>query len=195
MIMTEDQPGTVVTKPRRKTFRLFLRDEKGVTAIEFALVAFPFLFFIFAIIELGVSFAAQQMLSYAVEDYARQFYTGQKKPEDLNDESAKTIRDEICTKVSIIRIVGCEKLSINLNNYTSFSEVPVRVDTFINEDNTLALPSYVNLGGPSTINQLNVLYEWPVMSNILYYMNPEVKSARRTLPLFSTMTWQNEPYS
>lgn len=193
--MTEDQTGSVYVRQPRKTFRLFLRDEKGVTAVEFALVAFPFLFFIFAIIELGVSFAAQQMLTYAVEDYARQFYTGQKKIEDLNNDSAQTIRNEICAKVSIIRIVGCDNLSINLNNYTSFSEVPVKVQTFINKDGKLALPSYVSLGGTSTINQLNVLYEWPVMTNILYYLNPETKLESRTLPLFSTMTWQNEPYS
>lgn len=192
--MMRDQSDPADLRRDTKSFRSFLRDEKGVTAVEFALVVFPFLFFIFAIIELGISFAAQQMLTYATEDYARQFYTGQKKAEDLNTKSALTIRNEICEKVSIIRIVGCDNLSINLNNYTSFSQVPVLVQTVINEQGKLVLPSYVNLGGPSTINQLNVLYEWPVMSNILYYLNSEIKTKRRTLPLFATMTWQNEPY-
>ncbi|QVQ40103.1 pilus assembly protein [Pseudochrobactrum algeriensis] len=41
--------------------------------MEFALVAFPFLFLIFAIIELGLSFTVQQMLAHATEDGAGDF--------------------------------------------------------------------------------------------------------------------------
>ena len=187
-----DKPEFADLKHPQKTFRLFLRDEKGVTAVEFAFVAFPFLFFIFAVIELGVSFAAQQMLTYATEDLSRQFYTGGKKQEDLNPDSALEIRDKICGKVSIMRIVGCDKLYVNLDSYTSFSEVPVK--NLVTKDGHLGLPVRINLGGPSTINQLNVLYRWPVMTNILYYMKPKIEAKDRVLPLFSTITWQNEPY-
>lgn len=190
MSMLSDQSDTADLKHPRKKFRLFFRDEKGVTAVEFALVVFPFLFLIFAIIELGISFAMQQMLNFAVEDISRQFYTGQLREENLRPDSVKS---SICKKISILPIVDCNKLSINLDNYTSFSEVPVK--NLVTNNGELGLPQTINVGGPSTINQINVLYRWPVMTNILYYLNPDVKPADRVLPLFITVTWQNEPYS
>ena len=193
VFVMRDKPGLTDLKRPQKAFQLFLRDEKGVTAIEFGFVAFPFLFFIFAIIEIGVSFTAQQMLNYATDDLSRQFYTGQITQENLNSGSVLEIRNKICGKVSIIRIVGCDKLYVNLDSYTSFSEVPIK--NLVTKDGYLGLPVRINLGGPSTINQLNVLYRWPVMTNILYYMKQEVEAKDRVLPLFSTITWQNEPFS
>lgn len=190
MSILRDQSDFADLRYPQKKIRLFLRDEKGVTAVEFALVVFPFLFLIFAIIELGISFAMQQVLIYATEDISRQFYTGQLREENLRPDSVKS---SICKKISILPIVDCNKLSINLDNYTSFSEVPVK--NLVTKNGELGLPQTINVGGPSTINQINVLYRWPVMTNILYYLNPDVKPADRVLPLFITVTWQNEPYS
>ncbi|MBX8799831.1 pilus assembly protein [Ochrobactrum sp. MR28] len=190
MSILREQSDPADLKHTQKKFRLFLRDERGVTAVEFALVVFPFLFLMFAIIELGISFAMQQLLVSATEDISRQFYTGQLREENLQ---ANYVQDTICKKISILPVVDCKNLSINLDNYTSFSEVPVK--NLVTKNGELGLPKNINLGGPSTINQINVLYRWPVMTNILYYLNPDVKPADRVMPLFITVTWQNEPYS
>lgn len=174
-----------------KSLRSFRRDERGVTAVEFALVAFPFLFLIFAIIELGLSFTVQQMLTYATEDASRRFYTGQDTKENTTPEALK---DRICQKIQFIPVVDCEKnLQINLNNYSTFSDVPVK--NLVTSNGKLGLPTQINLGGPSTINQLNVLYRWPVLTNILFYLGPKPENGDRVLPLFTTVTWQNEPFS
>ncbi len=46
-------------------------------AIEFALIALPFFLLIFAIIEVSLSFTAQQVMSNAADDIARQLRTGE----------------------------------------------------------------------------------------------------------------------
>ena len=173
-----------------KSLRSFRRDERGVTVVEFALVVFPFLFLIFAIIELGLSFTVQQMLAHATEDVSRRFYTGQDTKENTTPEAVK---DRICQKIQFMPVVNCNNLDINLDNYSTFSAVPVK--NLVTSQGKLGLPSQINLGGPSTINQINVLYRWPVLTNIFYYLNPKVKNEDRVLPLFTTVTWQNEPFS
>lgn len=173
-----------------KSLRSFRRDERGVTVVEFALVVFPFLFLIFAIIELGLSFTVQQMLAHATEDVSRRFYTGQDTKENT---TPAVVKDRICKKIQFIPVVDCKNLQINLNNYSTFSDVPVK--DLVTSNGKLGLPTQINLGGPSTINQLNVLYRWPVLTNIFYYLNPKVKNEDRVLPLFTTVTWQNEPFS
>lgn len=171
------------------SFRSFRRDERGVTAVEFALVAFPFLFLIFAIIELGLSFTVQQMLAHATEDVSRRFYTGQDTKENTTSE---IVKDRICKKISFMPVVDCKNLYINLDSYNTFPEVPVK--NLVTDSGMLGLPTQINIGGPSTINQINVLYRWPVLTNILYYLNPSVEKKDRILPLFTTVTWQNEPF-
>lgn len=185
-----NQPETAEQRQSKKTFRTFLRDEKGVTAVEFALVAFPFLAFIFMIIELGLSFTAQQVLSYATEDISRQFYIGKFTAQNTTPEM---VRDRICSRIKAIPLTDCTRLSINLDNYASFADVPVK--NLITKNGYLGVPARISLGGPSTINQINVLYRWPVFTNILYFTNPAVKPDDRIIPLFATSTWQNEPYS
>ena len=173
-----------------KSFRLFRRDERGATAIEFSLVAIPFLAIIFMIVELGLSFTVQQMLVHATEDVSRRFYSGQDTRENTTPEM---VRNRICNTIRIIPLVDCNNLYINLDNYGTFSDVPVK--NLVTNQGMLGLPTQINLGGPSTINQINVLYRWPVLTNIFYYLNPTVKNKNKVLPLFTTVTWQNEPFS
>lgn len=186
-------------KPNSKAFALkairinisrFKRNEEGVTAVEFALVAFPFFVFVFAVIELGVSFVAQQMLSSATEDISRQFYTGQLITDNTSPEAVRKI---ICDKIQFMVEKNCPNLSINLNNYNSFAEVPIT--NLVTKAGYLGLPVTIKLGGPSTINQINVLYRWPAITNIMRMITPGIKPDDNIIPLFTTMTWRNEPYS
>ena len=187
--MMRDSSETSTSLQKRKTFRGFVRNEEGVTAVEFALVALPFFIFVFSVIELGVSFTAQQILSNATEDLSREFYTGRKKQENAKPDE---IRAAICNKIQFMVTAGCPGLYINLDNYENFAEVPVK--NLVTSTGHLGVPSRINLGGPLTINQINVLYRRPVITNIMYLIDPKMKPEDNILPLFSTTTWQNEPF-
>ena len=55
----------------------FRRDQDGATAVEFALVAVPFLALLFAIIELAMMFWTTQILEESLSQTARSLLTGQ----------------------------------------------------------------------------------------------------------------------
>ena len=57
--------------------RRFARQKDGAVAVEFALVAAPFLAMVFAVMETAVIFFAGQALETAAADSARLILTGQ----------------------------------------------------------------------------------------------------------------------
>ncbi|PRD44199.1 pilus assembly protein [Phyllobacterium phragmitis] len=168
--------------------RGFRRDRSGTTAIEFAVLIFPFMLLLFSIIEVSVSFMGQQLLSDATDKIARQLRTGELKAADM---TSSKLHDMICTRLEILVPFDCPELSANLKTYTSYAGVPK--SGLIDATGQLSLGNTVSPGGRGSINQLNVLYRWPLLTDI---MRRQMQSAGGDgkLPLFATNTWQNEPY-
>jgi len=67
--------------------RLFTRDRKGTTAIEFGLVALPFFVFAFSIMLVGMKYFTENAVEHAVEKAAREIRTGQAQ------KAGKTLAD------------------------------------------------------------------------------------------------------
>ena len=57
--------------------RLFSKDRKGTTAIEFGLIALPFFVFAFSIMLVGMKYFTENAVEHAVEKAARDIRTGQ----------------------------------------------------------------------------------------------------------------------
>ncbi len=155
-------------------------------SIEFALLVIPFLVIFFALVEIGVSFAARQVLANATEEVARDLQTGEMRPADA---TSAAVRAALCQKIQFMVSAGCPGLSVSLASYANFSAVPTT--GILDATGHLASTS-VSAGGTSAINQLNVLYRWPVITDVLSLAKSGYTSAE--LPLFATLTWQNEPF-
>ena len=168
--------------------RRFGRSKDGSTAIEFGIMAMPFIALIFAIFESCMSFATQQLIANAVDRVSREVRTGRVKVADLSGAQLHTL---ICGRISLMAPDGCPDLVVDLNNYPTFADVPKRVPFAGNGDiNTSGFT--VNPGGPSTINHMRVYYRWPVMADFM-------RSRMSNLPgnktlLMSSATWRNEPF-
>lgn len=171
-----------------RQLRLFGRARDGVTAIEFTLLIIPFLLIVFSIIETGMNFTARQVLWNATQNVARQIQTGQVRGSDLTQTRIQTM---LCDQIQFMVKTGCEGLSFNLGTYSGFASVPNR--DILTDKGYLSRTGITGTNGTSTINQLNVLYRWPVLTNILY-MTDSADAESGTMPLFSTLTWQNEPF-
>ena len=168
--------------------RRFALAQHGVAAVEFALLMGPFLIIIFATIEIGMSFVARQVISNATETVARRLQTGQIRGAQISEG---TLRTELCQQMQFMVAQGCPNLSLNLGTYEGFDKVPI--DQILDGEGKLTRTGIIGTSGTSTINQLNVVYAWPVLTNILYLIeNPH--AAGGTMPLFATLTWQNEPF-
>src|SRR4249919_657484 len=76
--------------------RRLIRQQDGAAAIEFGIVAAPFLALIFAIIETAVVFFAGQTLETAGSDSARLIMTGQAQTQGFDQAAFK---NAVCAKI------------------------------------------------------------------------------------------------
>jgi Flp pilus assembly protein TadG len=166
----------------------FARARRGSVAVEFALLALPFSLLVFAILETSVSYVAQQTMMNATDDIARQLRTGVLKSSDVAGDK---LQQMICARIQILVATGCPDLLVDLENYTTFSQVPTSIPyTSTGDIDTSGFK--VDPGGSTSINQLRVFYRWPVMTDIMRASMSNLPGGKTLL--FATDTWQNEPY-
>src|SRR5436190_9318744 len=104
---------------RIKTVRRFARGEDGIAAVEFGIVAAPFLALMFAIMETALVFFASQTLETAVADSARLIMTGQAQSSNFTQAQFKSA---VCAK--ILGLFDCANgIKIDVKTYSSFSSI------------------------------------------------------------------------
>ena len=89
----------IIGGPRRvaaRWLRRFVRKEDGSSAVEFALIAAPFMALIFAILETALVFFSGQALETAVADASRLILTGQAQTQGM---SQTTFKDAVCARI------------------------------------------------------------------------------------------------
>lgn len=167
--------------------RRFVKDESGVAAIEFAILVFPFLLTIFAIIETSLSFTAQQVMANATDRLARDLRTGQLDPTSIN---AAQFRNLLCDELAVMMPPGCPDLSVDVRTYARYSDVPKTIPYssagVVDTSGFRFTP-----GGRGTINSMRVVYEWPVFTDFMKAYLSNLQSGN--VLIYSTHTWRNEP--
>ena len=175
-------------KQDARLLKRFIKDERGSNAIEFVLLIFPFVLMMFAIIETGLSFATQQVMSNATDDLARSLRVGEILPADVSQSSVKAA---ICDEIKILVASGCPGLYIDLKTYATFSMVPLDIPRTGSGDlNTAGFA--IAPGGASLKNQIRVFYKWPIYADFMRKYLADLPGGYTLL--YSTLTWQNEGY-
>jgi Flp pilus assembly protein TadG len=164
-----------------RAVRRLVRKEDGSAAVEFGMVAMPFLLLVFAIMETAIVFFAGQALETAVADSARLIMTGQAQSQGFNQGAFKT---SVCQKV--YGLFDCANgVYVDVKTYTSFNNVdvsaPITNGNFNN--NTGYQP-----GGPGDIVVVRLFYQWPIYVSLLQNMNGNKRL------LVATSAFRNEPY-
>ncbi len=182
--MSHQTKGKACRAPfRRRLLGRFIKNEEGVAAIEVAFLGLPFFFLIFVILEACIGFAAQQLLANATDDVARLFRTGQVRSSELNETKLRVL---LCGRMSILMSETCPGLEVDLRQFDTFEDA-AKSNLGFNDDGSI--DTKTELGPALTKNMLRVYYRWPVVTNMLADRLPDGK-----LLLFSTSTWQNEPF-
>ncbi len=85
-----------------RTLSAWLGDRRGATAVEFAIVGAPFLFMIFAIIQLALYFMVQVTLDNATSIAARELRTGQVVADGVSDTAGEAtfMQNAVCANMS-----------------------------------------------------------------------------------------------
>jgi Flp pilus assembly protein TadG len=178
---------------RRGLLGLFLRDASGATAIEFGMLAIPFFLLTFAILESCISFTAQQIVSGAADDVARQFRTGQLRPDPNNQAVvAAKVRTMICGRLQVMVSKGCPDLFIDLRQFATFPDA-LTIKTKLTPDRDLDTTGFgINPGLARSRNILRVYYKWPVITDFMRASMSNIKDGK--ILLAATAIWQNEPF-
>jgi Flp pilus assembly protein TadG len=164
-----------------------LRGEDGSVAVEFALVAAPFLALLFAIMETALVFFAGQTLETAAADSARLILTGQAQTQGLNQASFKTA---VCTKV--YGLFDCANgMNVDVKKYTSFSAADLSKP--LDANGNLVNNFTYQPGGPCEIVVVRLIYQFPVYVSLLGFSLADNKTSGTRL-LMATSVFRNEPY-
>jgi Flp pilus assembly protein TadG len=171
---------------RIRTVRRFARGEDGIAAVEFGIVAAPFLALMFAIMETALVFFASQTLETAVADSARLIMTGQAQSSNFTQAQFKSA---VCSK--ILGLFDCANgIKIDVKTYSSFSSVSTTKPIDAN-GNLLTNFGYTP-GAPGDIVVVRLMYEWPIYVSLLGFSLNDMAGNKRLI--IATAAFRNEPY-
>lgn len=108
-------PAPSPTPSKRRGFR---RDQRGATALEFALIATPFIFMLMSVFDLGLIYMAQVSLDSATAQTARTIRTGQLQK--AGGATASTFASAVCSNMTWAGTNCSSKLSVNGRSLRAF---------------------------------------------------------------------------
>jgi Flp pilus assembly protein TadG len=165
----------------------FARHQDGAAAVEFALVAVPFLALLFAILETALVFFAGQTLEAAASDSGRLIMTGQAQTAGYTQDDFKT---QVCNRLAGGLFNCSSGVYVDVKTYTSFSAVntasPIVNGTF---DPTKVA---YDAGTQGSIVVVTLYYQWPIYVSLLGNNLSNLNGGNRLL--VATSVFRNEPY-
>lgn len=166
----------------------FLKDTNGANAVEFAIIAAPFLALSVGIIQTFLVFFGQQLLEQVVQQSGRLIMTGQVQTAGM---SQTQFANAVCSQVRII--FNCNNLMINVTSSSDWTTASTATPTLTfdaagNVNNTWTFSP----GSPGDVVVLEVMYQWPVFMGPLGFNLANLANGNRLI--MASAAFQNEPY-
>ena len=163
------------------------RQQDGAAAVEFALVALPFLGLTFAILETALVFFAGQTLESAVTDAGRLIMTGQAQTAGFSQADFKT---QVCNRLAGGLFDCSNGVYVDVKTYTSFAAVNT-ASPIVNGNFDPTKVAY-NPGAQGSIVVVTLYYQWPIYVSLLGDNLANLNGGSRLL--VATSVFRNEPY-
>lgn len=168
--------------------RDLVRREDGATAVEFAFVIGPFLFMLFAVLELAIVFSVSVMLENATVDTSRRIRTGELQT--AGGATATSFRNDVCAHMPWMEAQCRERLQIDVRTFQQWADAQP-VDPIQNgEFNEGALK--FDAGKAGSIVLVRAYYRWPLLTPFLNQALARLDGGVAVIQ--STVTFRNEPY-
>ena len=164
----------------------FGRNSSGASALEFAMVAGPFLLLLLGVLAVGLVFAANMTLENAVAQGARLIRTGEAQSQGFD---AGTFKTEVCKYLA--GPVSCGGLKLDVSSFSNFGST-----TLTNPlDGSGNLKSAFNyepgVGGQVVV--VRAFYEWDLLAALPQAIRLSNMSNGNRL-LVATVAFRNEPF-
>lgn len=183
----------------------FAHDARGTTAVEFGLVGVPFLGLLMALFQSGLYYFAAEGLQVAVQDAARNIYTGIAQAASI--QTADAFRTNYLCPASGPRklpsFIDCSKLIIDVRTASAFNNANTNADFYDANATTKYCP-----GGPGAIVIVRVLYPMPAIipvivgnttRSIAVFRGAQANNVAGNLGwkqvMMGTAVFMNEPFS
>jgi Flp pilus assembly protein TadG len=162
----------------------FGANERGATAVEFALIALPFFGLLFAIMHTSIVMFANQALQSMTSSAARQIMTG----EITTASGIAAFRSALCVEPYDL-MFDCDKVLVQVESFgTSFATA--NPSTFVNNDcfNADEAPTADcwDAGGPRSVVVVRIAYDWPFSINL--------EDLNNKTTLVAVSAFRNEPF-
>jgi Flp pilus assembly protein TadG len=179
---------------RFRSSKHFALCRRGAAALEFALVAAPFLALLVALFETALVFFAGRVLDEVTEEASRYILTGQAQEANMTQSQFQTY---LCTSTNTAALVSalfnCNNLMINVENYGDFASASTATPTLTyNANGTVSNTWTYSPGNAGNIVVVQVMYQWPIVLGPLAFNLSNLANGDRLL--VSTAVFKNEPY-
>lgn len=187
--------------PHRGVVSRWRRNEDGVTAIEFGMVAFPFLLFVLGIMAVGLQFFTINSLDHAVETASRKIRTGEAQRNNLTLGDFKQM---VCDASRAYIEYDCERVVVHVQSAANWAGIDPSACA---SGGTLTPPSDSNApladssGGAEQVVLVTVCYDWqmPITFPYLRYMLMKpidgIPLASGGALIQAVATFRTEPYN
>lgn len=163
---------------------LFIERDEGVVAVEFAMVALPFILTIISVLEAGLFFYKATLLDTAAYDASRIVRTGEIS---TMGDAETAFRAILCDRVVL---VACDDIVVEMLDYNDFASAVDDPPTYDDDDNLVS--SGFSAGGANNTMVGRVAYEFSFMTPLIGTLITGSPSTSVTLT--STVIFRNEPY-
>lgn len=182
----------------QKKLEAFAEDKRGIAAVEFALIAMPFFFLIFGLLEVCVIFIMSSILEHAASEASRQIRTGQLQ---TSGQSAAATQAAFETSVcdELFGLMACDdRLKFDVQQFANFSGTGSSTPTYLpatDPTNPGGLDDSgfsFNAGAQNEIVVIRVFYEWDLIIPVMSAPLANMSENRRLLQ--ATVAFRNEPF-
>jgi Flp pilus assembly protein TadG len=176
---------------RRK--RSVLKDDKGATAIEFAILAPLFFAFVLAIIDISAYFFVAGQLQHGVVQAARSIRTGNLIGSGATARDA--FRTLVCDNIETLMISSCNvNVRVDVRAFNSFGAITLPANLDANSNNIIEDSETVtNTGGSSCPVIARAFYNYstivPGLENVLASLVPD------NVYISAATAFRNEPFT
>lgn len=181
----------------RRQLRHLQADQSGVTAIEFAIVAMPFLLLLFGTISVSLFYFTNFSMENAVWQAARSIRTGQFQQGagaysgiTSDEDRKKAFKQALCAKAP--SYIDCNKVVVlvqsNSGGFGSITEPVCATDGTIIDQSKAEF----NPGGASSVVLVTACYPWDFGGKLPFLALANMKDG--SLLIQASVAFRTEPY-
>jgi Flp pilus assembly protein TadG len=169
-----------------RSLRRLRRDLSGASALEFALLAAPFMLLLLAGLQVGLVYFATAALENATAQGARLIRTGQAQSKSFD---ATSFKNEVCKYLSAP--LSCAGLRLDVRRFTNFSSAELTDP--LGADGTMKSGFSYDPGAGGDVIVVRAFYEFDLPAQLPAEISlGNMKGGSRVL--IATAAFRNEPF-